>query len=558
MNTLTYITMAAQGIGGLGLFLLGMMMMTDGLKMSAGHGLRHFLTGSTKTALRGILSGASITSLVQSSSAVTVATIGFVNAGLLTLGQAILLIYGSNIGTTMTGWLVALVGFHANIKVVALPAVGIGMLVRLLAGQRRYTGAGEAIAGFGIFFLGIEILKTAFTGLEGHIQLGALTGNGPLLLVLFAGIGVVLTFLMQSSSAAMAIILTAAGSGLIPVNSAAALVIGANIGTTTTAILATIGATANAKRVAAAHVAFNLVTGCLALLFLPLLLSLVTGLLDLTGREMGPVTVLALFHTTFNLAGVILFLPFTGQLVSFLGKRFRETEEDEGRPRYLDKNVVTTPVLALHAMAMELARIGAIARRTAMAAISSEEKTNLRQEQERVALNRLVDALGEFSTLVQRNDLPPELDNQLPNAMRVSRYYQAISELSHNISRQQRKSRPIEQEELVAVIGHFKKKVVRLLEETDASGADYDAETAKASLQTINQEYQRVKSALLRAGAVGQLSTRKMVHHLELLSEIRRIADQAEKGARFLAQLINFPTPPPREETGPGKNHQQE
>ena len=542
--------MAAEGIGGLGLFLLGMLMMTDGLKLSAGHGLRYFLTGSTKTALRGILSGAFITSLVQSSSAVTVATIGFVNAGLLTLGQAVLLIYGSNIGTTMTGWLVALVGFHANIKLFALPAVGAGMLIRLLAGQRRYTGAGEAIAGFGIFFLGIEILKTAFTGLEGNIQLEALTGSGHLSLVLFAGIGFILTFLMQSSSAAMAIILTAAGSGLIPVNSAAALVIGTNLGTTTTAALATIGATPNAKRVAAAHVTFNLITGCLALLFLPLLLSLVSGLLSLSSREIGPATVLALFHTTFNLAGVILFLPFTGQLVSFLGKRFRITEEDEGRPRYLDKNVVTTPVLALHAMAMELARIGAIARRMAMGAISSEGKINPQQEQERIALNRLVDALGEFSTLVQRSDLPPELDNQLPNAMRVSRYYQAISELSHNISKQQRKIRPIDQEELVTVIGHFKKKVVQILEQTDASRADYDAETAKAGLQTINEEYQTVKSALLRAGAVGQLSTRKMVRHLELLSEIRRIADQAEKGARFLARLINFPEPKQKEEAG--------
>ena len=151
----------ASLLGGIGLFLLGMRLLTDGLKTAAGRALRGILARSTGTRLRGVLSGALITSVVQSSSAVTVATIGFVNAGILTLLQAVAVIYGSNVGTTATGWIVAIVGIHVNIKALALPAVGAGMLLGLFGRGDRLRAAGQALAGFGVFFLGIDVLRAA-------------------------------------------------------------------------------------------------------------------------------------------------------------------------------------------------------------------------------------------------------------------------------------------------------------------------------------------------------------------------------------------------------------
>ncbi|UCH54210.1 MAG: Na/Pi cotransporter family protein, partial [Pseudomonadota bacterium] len=274
-------------VGGTGLFLLGMWLMTDGLKLSAGGALRAILTHGTRTVPRGIASGALITAVVQSSSAVTVAAIGFVNAGLMGLGQAVAVIYGANIGTTMTGWLVALVGFHLNIAAFALPAVGIGMLARVFGANGRLGPIGQALAGFGLFFLGIDVLRTTFLNLGDVFDLGAYAGEGVLPLLLFVGIGIVLTTLIQSSSAAMVLALTAAGGGAIPLNAAAALVIGTNIGTTSTAMLAVIDATPNARRVAAAHVIFNFIAALAALAMLPLLIAGLNWLLPWFGPGAG-------------------------------------------------------------------------------------------------------------------------------------------------------------------------------------------------------------------------------------------------------------------------------
>lgn len=534
--------MLANLAGGIGLFILGMHLMTGGLKFAAGHTLRTILTRSTSTPLRGLLTGALITSLVQSSSAVTVAVIGFVNAGLLELGQAILLTYGSNIGTTMTGWLVALVGFDVNIKAFALPGIGFGMLLRFIGRHQRLSGVGDALAGFGLFFLGIDFLKTSFAGTENIVPLTALAGNDFGSLLLFVATGFLLTFFMQSSSAAMVITMTAATAGTIPLTNAIAMVIGTNVGTTTTAALATLDATPNAKRVAAAHLLFNLAAGLVALLILPLLLLVLTTLNQSLDFAASTATLLALFHTTFNVLGVLLMLPFTGRLVTFLQQRFRGGEEDEGLPRYLDRNVVATPTLAMRAMAMELSRIGHLARRMAMSAISSEAgvvKSQLLQE--KTALDSLVDAVGEFSTIMQRQKLPPDLDDQLPNGLRVSRYYTETAELALVVEKIQGRGQTLlEEGELADAVAHFKGQVVQLLAYADVTSEDYSMENCQARLTALNDEYQKLKGALLRAGTTGVLQVRKMVSNLELLSDIRRIADQVEKGALFLGGLSSF------------------
>ncbi|HBC08292.1 MAG TPA: hypothetical protein DC046_12035 [Rhodospirillaceae bacterium] len=183
-------------IGGIGLFLLGMRLMTDGLKLAAGAVLRDVLTRWTRTRGRALWSGVLITGVVQSSSAVTVASIGFVNAGVLTLGQAMWVIFGSNVGTTMTGWIVALVGFDIKIEAFALPLLGIGMFLSLTGVSSRRGAFGEALAGFGVFFLGIATLKTTFAGLGQAVDLGAFVSGGILNDIMFVAIGIVMTTLV--------------------------------------------------------------------------------------------------------------------------------------------------------------------------------------------------------------------------------------------------------------------------------------------------------------------------------------------------------------------------
>lgn len=529
-------------VGGLGLFMLGMQLMTDGLKLAAGSTLRRILENSTRTPLTGILSGALITSLVQSSSAVTVAVIGFVNAGLMNLRQAITVIYGTNIGTTVTAWLVAFIGFQVEIKVFALPAVGIGMLLRLMRGSGGLGSLGEALAGFGVFFLGIDILKEAFTGISAQFALGGPEPEGLLGILLYLGIGFLLTLAMQSSSAAIALALTAVASGLFSLQLGAAVIIGAKIGTTSTAALAVIGATPNAKRVASAHVVFNLLSGLAALLLLPLLLQLISQGRLLLGLEPEPTKILALFHTAASVQGVLLILPLTPALVKFLKKRFRTVEEDEGRTKYLDQNIVATPVLAVHALALELGRIGTIARRLARAAISSETGPTRRMATENRILLRLTDKTGEFVNLLRHNPLPRELDEKLPNTLRISGYYNEVAEMALAIAQLHATIRPLSHEEVAQAVSHYRQGVIKLLDLAEPEREGFNPAQLGELAAALEEEYQALKAMLLRAGTKSTMAVTQVFHLLEEMSHIRRIVDQAEKGARYLAALIPAPT----------------
>lgn len=345
-------------IGGLGLFLLGMWLMTDGLKLAAGEALQSILERWTRTPPRAFSSGFLITALVQSSSATTVATIGFVNAGLMGLGQAIWVIVGSNAGTTMTSWLVALVGIKVDVGAFAMLLLGGGMFARIASGGRaRLAGAAQAVSGFGAFFLGIAALQAAFEGLTPYMAALPLGDEGAAAIAGFVGIGFAMTVLTQSSSAAMAIALTASAAGGIPLTLAAAVVIGTNLGTTSTALLAVLNATPAARRVAAGHVLFNLVATALALITLPALLWLSVHAARLVDTSGGMASVLAVFHTLFNLLGALAMVALYPRLVAFLEKRFVSPLEDLGRPHHLDATLLEVPAIALRGLAMELGRL---------------------------------------------------------------------------------------------------------------------------------------------------------------------------------------------------------
>lgn len=522
--------------GGIGLFLLGMKLMTDGLKVAAGDALRDILAGWTATPLRGLSSGILITAMVQSSSAVIFATIGFVNAGLLTLIQAVGVIYGSNLGTTITSWLVALIGFKMDLQLLSLPAIALGMLLRVSGGTRR-AALGEALAGFGIFFMGIDVLKDTFAGLEQQIPFDALGAHGYLGQLLFVFIGILLTVAMQSSSAALAVTLTAAAGGVIPLTAAAAVVIGANVGTTSTAAFAVLGATPAAKRAALAHVLFNLVTGVAAFLALPLLLWVVQGIGQLLGSEGAPATSLAIFHTLTKLIGVLILWPVTPRLVDFLGHRFRTAEEDESRPRHLDGNVLTTPGLALDALYMETLRIGAIARRAAKDALNTETAPGQRLEQDRRAVDQLVLAVGEFTNQAQHADLPKSMSGLFPHILRVTQYYSDMSERATGIAAMQARLTSISDTQLADHLARFKGAAVELLDSTDVEREGFSAATCAELLHQRLIEYQELKSHLLRAGSEGRLSIRQMVARLDEASAIRRMLEQAVKATPYLEEV---------------------
>lgn len=523
-------------VGGIGLFLLGMRMMTDGLKMAAGDALRHILSQWTRTPLRGFFSGVLITSLVQASNAVTVAAIGFVNAGLLTLLQTVYVIYGTNIGTTMTSWLVALVGFNVDVAAFALPMIGLGMGLRVLSGVGRRGAFGEALAGFGLFFLGIGILKDTFIDVGSGLSLQGMPVEGAGLL-LFVGLGFVLTFLMQSSSAAMAITITAAAGGIVPLTAAAAMAIGANVGTTSTAALAVIGATANAQRIAAAHVIFNLLTGVVALLLLSPLLALIDVLRELFGLEGSVATSLALFHTLFNVLGVLLLWSVTPRLVKWLERLLRNADEDRGRPVYLDKNVVATPSLAFSALMMELGRMGDFATRMLRDAFSTERHTSTQLHKDHAVMERLVEAVSQFSVAMQKANLPAEVSENLPLALRVSRYYMEVASIALEMSRVQESLPYIEDKALQQELDHFRGECVTLLDVTDPLSERYDTARAMSMLDELEEHYEKLKARLLNAGSTETIRLRQMVAQLDLYSSIRRAMEQAVKGANYLGNL---------------------
>ncbi len=527
---------AFTAAGGLALFLLAMSMMTDGLKVFGGQGLKVLLRDWTSNAARGVFTGALVTAVVQSSSAVTVATIGFVNAGVLSLRQALGVIFGSNVGTTMTGWLVSLVGFGFKIEALALPILAVGVATRLLASGKRVQGLGDALAGFGLFFLGLAILKSAFAGLTDTYGADAFSGaSGISGLLLFLGLGFLATVLTQSSSAAIAIILTAATQSVITLDAAAAAIIGANIGTTSTAVLAVVGATPNAKRVAAGHLAFNAVTGVIALVILPGVLTALAFFSKLLGMSDQPAPLLALFHTVFNLLGVALILPFTDRLARRLDRLFRSEEEDLGRPQHLDKTVLAAPVLAVAALKKELLRLQSVVCGLAVVALGSQAAKPERTRRRSEAAQSLSEAIANFTTSIRMENLPRDIAEELPQVLRTSRYLEEVARQIPATEALRRDIWKIHHTPTSISIRNTLKLAERVVESCLMRGEiSQDLDAFRAALEQFESSYQETKAMLLVSAATHVIEVRLAETVLDALSHTRRLIDQLAKASRYL------------------------
>jgi phosphate:Na+ symporter len=372
--------------GGLGLFLFGMIQMSEGLKKAAGTKLKNILESMTKNRIIGCLVGAGITALIQSSSAATVMVVGFVNAGLLTLKQAISVIIGTNIGTTATAWLVSISGFEFKITSYALPAIAVGFGMQIFGRTRRVKNIGEIILGFGILFIGIDFMKGAFDGLEDSTGTQAFfvkIANQPLLAILG---GMVVTMLIQSSSAAVASIQLLAMSKAFGTDWAVALnvsipfILGSNIGTTITAQLAAFRANLNARRAAWAHTMFNVIGALICVWFIVPIGKLVNVIAP---WELGPTTIaasIAIAHTTIKVFEAVFFLPLTGVLEKIAVKIVREKLGDlVVRPTVLERHLLETPELAIDQARREIVRMARTSKRAVRLAIEGLIEKNGRK-----------------------------------------------------------------------------------------------------------------------------------------------------------------------------------
>lgn len=345
---------------GVSILLFGILLLEEGFNAFVEGPLKKILSKATDKLYKSLGLGFLVTAFLQSSSLISVITISFISAGLIDLAAGIGIVFGANLGTTASAWLVTLFGLNIKVSALAMPMLAFG-IVFVFQKTKSLKGIGQVLAGLGFFFLGIHFMKEGFESYQNSIHLAdfAMTGIGGLIVYSFVGIGV--TVVLQSSSAAMALIITALAVSQITYNNALALAIGANVGTTITALIGSMSANYAGKRLAGAHLIFNIVTGVVALVLLQPLEFIVDLFSSVVGiSETNYALKLSIFHTVFNLLGIIVMIPFIGLLVRLLTKIIKEKEAHKTAieyPVFLNESILTYPQTALQAVRDESKRL---------------------------------------------------------------------------------------------------------------------------------------------------------------------------------------------------------
>ncbi|HKL59543.1 MAG TPA: Na/Pi cotransporter family protein [Sphaerochaeta sp.] len=361
-------------VGSLGLFLYGIKLLSEGLQKTAGNRMKAVLQLMTKNRFVSVITGIIITILIQSSSATTVMVVSFVNAGLMDLFQAIGVILGANIGTTFTGWLVAILGFTMDISTLALVAIAIGVPM-MFSKKSHIRDLADVTLGFGLLFLGLNFMQKSMPDLSGNVGalefLSTFNKDSLLMILTCVLIGTAVTLVVQSSAAAMTMTLTMAFNGWLGITASAALILGSNIGTTITAYLASIGTSTTAKRAALAHIIFNVIGSFLAIIFLKPLLLVVNALTLKDIYSLPPEALaqqlplfLAMFHTVFNVTNTIIFFPFVRQYARLIEKMVPPKDEyDEGTYhfKYIGGTFIDSPELYMITIRDEIQKMANLA-----------------------------------------------------------------------------------------------------------------------------------------------------------------------------------------------------
>lgn len=339
---------------GVAIFLFGMLALEQGFKTFTGGTLERILQFSTNRLWKSVLFGMATTTLMQSSTLVSVISISFLSAGLLGLAQGIGIIFGANLGSTTGAWLVAGFGLKVDIAAYAMPMLAFGVMF-MFTKSATLKGLGQILAGVGFLFLGIHSMKEAFEAFGQSLQLSDYAVRGIRGLLLFTLFGILATVVMQSSHATLVLTITALAAQQITYENALALAIGANVGTTLTAIVSSLGANVQGRRLAGAHLVFNVVTGLIALLFIRFFMEAVEVGAEWLGIDAEDWTLkLALFHTLFNLAGLALMLPLTGHLVTWLEKALPQKPVSVVTPKFISPTLLEMPDAAVEAARKEL------------------------------------------------------------------------------------------------------------------------------------------------------------------------------------------------------------
>lgn len=527
-------------IGGLAMFIYGMNIMADGLQHAAGSKMKKILEVLTQNKLMGIALGALVTAIIQSSSATTVMVVGFVNAGLMNLTQAISVIMGANIGTTITGWLVS-AGEWAKMfspSTLAPIAVMVGVIITLVGKRQQSKDVAGIIIGFGILFIGMntmsdavyplresDVFRTAFVSMGSNPFLGILVGAG-------------VTAIIQSSSASQGILLSLASAGLVPTNAAVFIIMGQNIGTCVTAILSSVGASKNAKCVGTMHLTFNIAG---TIIFSILAMFLFARLDPSYGEGIINMTQISFIHTVFNVGTTIILMPFSGYIIKFAmkinGLKAVETKSDEAELVHLDKRMMSTPSVAVEGAKLETIRMGRIARENLSLALSTlsdhDEEKMADVKQREFVIDKLCDNISKYLIDLcmlhlsdKDNEMVTSLLNTVSDMERVGDHAENIVELAEEMKQEGISFSDTALEELnemsTTTLGAYD-NAVKALELDDIT---YAVKTSFLEDQVDAMEKK------LRAGHIERLSNAECsvnagIHFIDLLGNLERVSDHA-------------------------------
>ena len=552
-------------LGALGMFLYGMNLMSSGLQKAAGDRLRGLLSAMTSNPFKGVLTGLGITSVIQSSSATTVMVVSFVNAGLLTLAQAIGVIMGANIGTTVTAWLVSWLGFKADISILAVPLMFLGFLFSNSKKNQRQN-IGELIVGFCLLFLGLSFMKESVPDLNETPQVlefvKAWAGHGFGSVIIFLVFGTVLTLVLQSSSATMAITLIMLSMGWIPFNMACAMVLGENIGTTITANIAASVGNTQAKRAAMSHTIFNVFGVIWALIFFGPFLGLVGRIIELFGLP-NPATEgfavsgpnspdatsalygLSMLHTLFNTINTLILIWFTKMIekaVVWLIKTPKNQEQEVFRLKYISAGPLATPELAVEQAFDEIIHFAEISRnglgyaREAIKETASDRFEELRSKlvkYEEIS-DRIEYEIAAFLNAVSAGDISEETSRKIKAMYKIIGELESLGDSGETISRILSR-RNIHKKE-------FDQETVKRLEDM-AAAIDYAYGAMIANLNAAHKgELENVANAYNAEDRINNLrdylrdaeieaieSERKnyqtSVYYMDIISELEKMGD---------------------------------
>ena len=518
-------------LGGLGLFLYGMNLMAEGLQKSAGDKLKKIVEKLTSNTIMGVIVGTVVTAIIQSSSAATVMVVGFVNAGIMSLSQAIGVIMGANIGTTVTAQLVSF-----KLEALAPLALGIGIILYLFSKNQRTKDVASILLGFGILFTGMEFMKDAVKPLaeyEGFRSALIYFGQHQVLGILA---GFAITGIIQSSSASMGMLIALASQGLIPLSAALPILYGDNIGTCVTSLISSIGASRNAKRAAIMHLTFNLIGTIIFILILGRPISMLVTYLNPNDAARQ----IANAHTTFNILNVLVLLPFAKYIVKFVLKIMPITEEESeavSKTKYLDERILQTPSIALGNTVKEVIRMGDKANKaleTSMDSLvnksmKSVEKTERYEETVNTLQKEILNYLLKLSKLPLNAEERNKVDllfNTVNDIERVSDHAENISELSRIAIDKDLTFSPKAIEEMNNIYSKAQQNFkisLKCLEENDKNMIE-DIYKLEEEVDALEKLYKKTHMERLNNG---KCTIDSGVVFLDLLTNLERVSDHS-------------------------------